>query len=54
MTASNPRIQPEYQAIGVPENSISSILQRGGEELAIHKVPNRFTLKLFNPQHKVE
>lgn len=29
MTSFNPRIQPQYQGIGVPEDSISSILQLG-------------------------
>ncbi|MGC9527960.1 MAG: S8 family serine peptidase [Limnospira sp.] len=36
----------EYQGIGVPEESIDSILQRGGEELPIQKVPDRFTVRL--------
>jgi len=36
----------EYQGIGVPEESIDTILQRGGEELPIQKVPDRFTVRL--------
>lgn len=36
----------EYQGIGVPEDSIDSILQRGGEELPIQKIPDRFTVRL--------
>ena len=54
MTASNPRRRQQYQGIGVPEDSLSSILQRGGEELAIDKVPDRFTLKLSHPQQTVQ
>ena len=35
-----------YQsASGVPEESIGSILQRGGEELALEKVSDRFTVR---------
>ncbi|HEY9811474.1 MAG TPA: S8 family serine peptidase [Halomicronema sp.] len=34
---------------GVPEESIGFILQRGGDELALEKVPNRFTIRLVNP-----
>lgn len=47
-------ISQEYQGIGVPEESIGSILQRGGEELAITKIPGRFTVRLIakTPQSK--
>lgn len=33
-----------YQGIGVPEESLAVILQRGGDELLLSKVPNRFTV----------
>ncbi|MCT7949945.1 S8 family serine peptidase [Ancylothrix sp. C2] len=35
--------------VGVPEQSIGFILQRGGDELYLEKVPNRFTIRLVNP-----
>jgi hypothetical protein len=54
MTWSNSRINPKYQGIGVPEESIGGILQQGGEELAIQKLPDRFTLKLSKPQKTVQ
>ncbi|MBE9146470.1 S8 family serine peptidase [Planktothrix mougeotii] len=38
--------QPNYQGIGVPDESIGNVLQRGGEELILHKVPDRFTVRL--------
>ncbi|WP_293336100.1 S8 family serine peptidase [Microcoleus sp. CAWBG58] len=34
-----------YQGIGVPEASLPLILQRGGDELLLSKVPNRFTVR---------
>ncbi|MEG4317515.1 MULTISPECIES: S8 family serine peptidase [unclassified Microcoleus] len=34
-----------YQGIGVPEASLAVILQRGGDELLLSKVPNRFTVR---------
>ncbi|MEG4799752.1 S8 family serine peptidase [Microcoleus sp. ARI1-B5] len=34
-----------YQGIGVPEESLAVILQRGGDELLLSKVPNRFTVR---------
>ncbi len=36
----------DYQGVGVPDDSIGEILQRGGEELLLRKVPDRFTLRL--------
>ncbi len=36
----------EHQGIGVSEEKIGSILQRGGEELRVEKLPNRFTVQL--------
>ncbi|MEG4211988.1 S8 family serine peptidase [Microcoleus sp. S13_B4] len=34
-----------YQGIGVPDESLAVILQRGGDELLLSKVPNRFTVR---------
>ncbi|MEG4199072.1 peptidase S8, partial [Microcoleus sp. Pol12A5] len=34
-----------YQGIGVPEESLAVVLQRGGDELLLSKVPNRFTIR---------
>lgn len=50
MTSANPYEinDQQYQGIGVPEESLGSILQRGGEELAITKVPGRFTVRLVS------
>ena len=36
----------EYRGIGVSEEKIGTILQRGGEELNVEKIPNRFTVQL--------
>lgn len=36
----------EYRGTGVTQEQIGSILQRGGEELKVEKVPNRFTVRL--------
>ncbi|WP_413163217.1 S8 family serine peptidase [Capilliphycus salinus ALCB114379] len=36
----------EYRGIGVSEEKIGTILQRGGEELNVEKLPNRFTVQL--------
>ncbi|MCC3408023.1 MAG: S8 family serine peptidase [Microcoleus sp. PH2017_10_PVI_O_A] len=38
-------ILQNYQGIGVPEASLAVILQRGGDELLLSKVPNRFTVR---------
>ncbi|MGL5082980.1 MAG: S8 family serine peptidase [Microcoleaceae cyanobacterium] len=35
-----------HQGMGVTEDQIGSVLQRGGQEFGIHKVPDRFTVKL--------
>lgn len=35
----------EPGSVGVPEESVGSILQRGGEELALEKVQDRFTVQ---------
>lgn len=37
--------------VGVSEESIGFILQRGGDELYLEKVPNRFTIRLVNPSN---
>jgi subtilisin family serine protease len=44
---SHPDSAPEdcSQASGVPEKSVGVLLQRGGEELAIEKVDDRFTVR---------
>lgn len=50
MTASNHPFEmspQDYQGTGVPEESIGFILQRGGEEIALEKVANRFTVRLL-------
>ncbi|MBW4473372.1 MAG: S8 family serine peptidase [Stenomitos rutilans HA7619-LM2] len=36
--------QPGFQGAGMPESSISKVLQRGGEELLLEKVDDRFTV----------
>ena len=36
----------EYKGIGVSQENIGMILQRGGEELKVEKLPNRFTVRL--------
>jgi subtilisin family serine protease len=41
---------PAWSNSGVPEESVGAILQRGGEELALHKSRHSFTLGLKNPQ----
>lgn len=42
----SPTTLQKYQGIGVPEESVGFILQRGGEELALSKVNDRFTVRL--------
>jgi subtilisin family serine protease len=46
MTSSLPSaaILQEYQGIGVPDDSIAIMLQRGGEEILLTKVEHRFTV----------
>ncbi|MGL4374798.1 MAG: S8 family serine peptidase [Microcoleaceae cyanobacterium] len=46
MTSSLPSaaILDEYQGIGVPDDSIAIMLQRGGEEILLTRVENRFTV----------
>ena len=39
----------DVSTTGVPESSLGMILQRGGEELCLQKVSDRFTLR-FHPQ----
>lgn len=34
-----------YQGIGVPDQSLALILQRGGDEVLLSKVPDRFTVR---------
>ena len=41
-----------YQGIGVPDESVGFILQRGGEELLLSKASDRFTVRL-SPQTTV-
>lgn len=36
----------EYEGIGVSDEHLGAILQRGGEELPVEKVPDRFTVRL--------
>lgn len=36
----------EYQGIGVPDESIGVVLQRGGDEIVLSKVSDRFTVRL--------
>lgn len=38
----------EYEGIGVSDEQLGSVLQRGGEELPIEKVPDRFTVRLVS------
>jgi subtilisin family serine protease len=45
--------QANAQVAGVPEESVGNILQRGGEELALEKVSDRFTLRLTSPNTKL-
>ncbi|MDY7019781.1 MAG: S8 family serine peptidase, partial [Cyanobacteriota bacterium] len=40
----------EYQGIGVSEENVGLILQRGSEELRVEKLPNLFTVRLSNDQ----
>ena len=47
--------QPNYAqqnslVTGVSEENIGNILQRGGEELALSKVSDRFTIRPNNPE----
>lgn len=37
------------QPAGMPEQSVANILQRGGEELAVEKVSDRFTVRSTSP-----
>lgn len=46
--------QQNYQGIGVPDESIGFVLQRGGEELILNKVPDRFTVKLSSPDTQIK
>ncbi len=43
---SSTALSQNYEGIGVPDDSIGYVLQRGGEELILHKVPDRFTVRL--------
>ncbi|HLO49395.1 MAG TPA: S8 family serine peptidase [Kamptonema sp.] len=45
----SPTVLQDYQGTGVPEESVGFILQRGGEELALTKASDRFTVRL-SPQ----
>lgn len=44
----NPSATPmqEYQGIGVPDESVGIVLQRGGDEIVLSKVSDRFTVRL--------
>ncbi len=44
---------PGYEGIGVSEEKFGSILQRGGEELKVEKIPNRFTVQLSNGKETI-
>ncbi|MEY3328450.1 MAG: hypothetical protein RLZZ115_1331, partial [Cyanobacteriota bacterium] len=46
--------QQNYQGIGVPDSSIGFVLQRGGEELILNKVPDRFTVQLSSPNTQLK
>src|SRR3712207_6199077 len=48
---SRPNSVPENspQTTGVPEQSVGVLLQRGGEELALEKVSDRFTVRPTSP-----
>ncbi len=46
--------RPTYQGVGVSEEKVDSILQRGGEELGVRKIPNRFTVRLSNTDQTLE
>jgi len=47
-------LEPNYQGIGVPDQSIGSVLQRGGEELILNKVSDRFTVQLSSPNTPIK
>ena len=44
MTDQPPVNSPGTQGVGMPESSVSKVLQRGGEELLLEKVDDRFTV----------
>lgn len=46
--------RPTYQGVGVSEEKVDSILQRGGEELGVRKIPDRFTVRLSNTDQTLE
>lgn len=48
-TNSSDSTTQSYHGVGVIEDQIGSVLQRGGEELPVHKVPDRFTVQLSQP-----
>ncbi|HEY9674038.1 MAG TPA: S8 family serine peptidase [Waterburya sp.] len=41
--------EDSHSTAGVPEQSVGTILQRGGEELALEKVSDRFTIRPTSP-----
>lgn len=45
MTNQTPGSVPDTHGAAMPESSISRVLQRGGEELLLEKVDDRFTIK---------
>lgn len=49
ITSNNQLPRQEYQGIGVPEENLGFILQRGGDEILLQKLTDRFTVQLAQP-----